>query len=231
MIRIANAAAASAILAAMTLLISCVSADQNSATDRVPAPSAAPGVIALASRSAEAVSKEQVYMFRGGFNGVFSTGINTMAAKLGKRGITAHSENWSAFNSSLKAIKKAYADNRTVAVVLVGHSLGGPTAMSLANQLTAVGIPVDLVILFDPIGPSPVPKGVRKLINYQASVRKDYRGDYKPGPGFNGEIVNMNIRTLPELSQSSHWNIVNQPALQERAVQEIVRVVRGRRRV
>ena len=100
--------------------------------------------------------------------------------------------------------------------------------MRLANQLTAEGIPVDLVILFDPISPSPVPKDVQKLINYRASSRADNRGDYKPGPGFKGKIVNLDIRTLPGLGRASHWNMVNQPALQERVVQEIVGVVRQR---
>jgi len=188
--------------------------------------------MALAPIPSNVSPKEQIYMFSGGFNGIFSTGLKTMATELEKRGITAHSESWTVYNRSLKAIKNAYTDDRQPGpVVLAGHSLGCVTAMRLANQLTDAGIPVDLVLLFDPASPSPVPKGVRKLINYKALGQNDNRGNYQPGPGFDGEIVNINTRTLPELGRSNHWNIVNQPALQERVVQEIVRVVRGRRRV
>jgi len=226
MIRSANAVAASTMLAAMIFMQSCVSSDRFSVSDRVSAPSEPLGVMALASKPAGAVSTEQVYMFRGGFNGVFSTGINVMAAELEKKGITVHAESWSAGASSLNAIKASYAANgRSGPVVIAGHSLGAFTAMGLANQLSAKGIPVDLVILFDPLSPSAIPTGVRKLINYRASGRKGDGGNSEPGPRSNGNIVNVDIRTLPELGQANHWNIVNQPALQKLAVQEIVRVV------
>lgn len=227
MSRFTNAIAASVVLATMILVTSCVSADHNSLNGRVSVKNASPSVIVPASESAETVSSEQIYMFRGGFNGVFSTGINDMAAELGKKGITAHPVSWSAANSSMKAIKRGYAANgRSGPIVLVCHSLGCDKVIWLANRLIAEGMPVDLVIMLDPLADSPVPKGVQKLINYYVSSHTERRGDFEPGPGFNGRIVNIDIRTLPELGRANHWNIANQPALQELVVQEIVRVVR-----
>jgi len=164
----------------------------------------------------------QIYMFRGGFNGIFSTGITDMAAELRRRGIPAQDLSWAASNSSLSRIKKAAERNPQAGpIILAGHSLGAGSVISMADELTRVGIPVDLVIVFDPLGASRVPKGVRKLINFKASGSKANPGSFRPGKGFDGRIVNVDIRNLPELGKASHWNIVNQQALQDRVIREI----------
>jgi fermentation-respiration switch protein FrsA (DUF1100 family) len=167
-------------------------------------------------------SAAQIYMFRGGFNGIFSTGITDMAAELRRRGVPAQDLSWAASNSSLSRIKKAVAHNPQAGpIILAGHSLGAGSVISMAEELTRVGIAVDLVIVFDPLGASRVPKGVRKLINFKASGSKANPGGFRPGKGFDGQIVNVDIRNLPELGKSSHWNIVNQRALQQRVIREI----------
>lgn len=124
-------------------------------------------------------------------------------------------------SSSQYAIKQAYKKDVAHPIILAGHSPGADTALIIAGNLTRAGIPVDLVIVFDPLGSSTVPKGVRKFINFKASGSKNNPGGFKPGPGFNGKIVNVDIRTLPSLKKASHWNIVNQKKLQQRVVNEI----------
>lgn len=167
-------------------------------------------------------SDAQIYMFRGGFNGVFSTGITDMATELRRRGVPAQDLSWAASNASLDKIRKSVAANPQAGpIILAGHSLGASSVIGMARKLTREDIEVDLVIVFDPLGSTRVPKGVRKLINFKASGKKSNPGGFEPGPGFNGEIVNVDIRNLPDLDQSGHFNIVNQAALQRRVIREI----------
>ncbi len=178
------------------------------------------------SGSSSAHDDAQIYMFTGGFNGIFSTGVHDMASELRKKGVPAKALSWTKKGSSQYAIKQAYKKNRARPIILAGHSFGADTALSIADGLTSAGIPVDLVIVFDPLGSATVPKGVKKFINYKASGSKKNPGSFKPGPGFNGKIVNVDIRTLPGLDRASHWNIVNQQNLQKRVVDEIAATYR-----
>ncbi len=167
-------------------------------------------------------SDAQIYLFRGGFFGVFSTGITHMATELRRRGVPAQDLSWGASNASLDKIRKSVAANpRAGPIILAGHSLGASSVIGMARKLTREDIEVDLVIVFDPLGSTRVPNGVRKLINFKASGKKSNPGGFEPGPGFNGEIVNVDIRNLPDLDQSGHFNIVNQAALQRRVIREI----------
>ena len=170
----------------------------------------------------------QIYLFRGGFNGVFSTGINEMATELRNQGVPARSLSWARENAVVYDIKQAYAKGSTGPVILAGHSLGAEVVLKMAKRLTDSGIPVNLVIVFDALGSSRVPKGVKRFVNYRATGWKNFPGDFKPDPGFNGQIVNVDIRTLPKLDRASHWNIVNQQELQRLAVKEIATAYRKR---
>lgn len=167
-------------------------------------------------------SSAQIYMFRGGFNGVFSTGITDMASELRQRGVPAQDLSWAASSTTLEKIKKSADGNANVGpIILAGHSLGATSVVGMARALTREGLEVDLVIVFDPLGSTRVPKGVRKLINFKASGSKENPGTFRAGPGFTGDIVNVDIRNLPDLEKSSHWNIVNQEELQRRVIREI----------
>ncbi len=172
----------------------------------------------------------QIYLFRGGFNGYFSTGINDMTQALRDRGVPATALSWSGENGALYRIRRAYESGNAGPIILAGHSLGAESVIKMARKLTESGIPVDLVIVFDALGSAEVPKGVRRFVNYKASGRKSNPGNFKPGPGFDGKIVNVDIRTLPDLDKASHWNIVNQEGLQDLAVNEIATVYRRRSR-
>lgn len=204
-----------AVLKALFITLIVVSGCQSTNDENVPTPSAA-SVAEVSTGSA------QIYMFRGGFFGVFSTGITDMATELRRRGVPAQDVNWSDHSSSLAKIKKSISANpKSRPIILAGHSLGASTALSMARDLTSDNIAVDLVIVFDSLGSSTVPKGVRKLISFKASGNKDNPGSFRPGKGFNGSIHNVDIRILPDLEKSNHWNIVNQKELQQRVFSEI----------
>lgn len=175
-------------------------------------------------------ARAQIYMFRGGFNGVFSTGITQMAAELRSRGIPAKDVSWAASANALQQIQNAVAENsKTGPIILAGHSLGASSVIGMARTLTNKNIPVDLLIVFDPLGSSEVPRGVRKMINFKASGSKNNDGGFRAADGNTGDVVNVDIRNLPELENANHWNIVNQEALQRRVVREIEMAYRRHR--
>ena len=208
MMRLAYCAALIAVMAGFPMLVACTTVNDGEALEQTFA-------------TAPSVSRAQIYMYRGGFNGVFSTGINEMAADLNSKGVPAKAVSWSAKDKTLAQIRAARAKGGARPIILVGHSLGASVVIAMANDLTEAGIPVDLVITLDPLYATTVPKGVRRFVNFKASGSKDNPGRFSPGPGFDGEIVNVDVRNLPKLEKSSHWNIVNQSDLQTRVMREI----------
>ncbi|MBW8637359.1 hypothetical protein K1W69_09185 [Hoeflea sp. WL0058] len=208
MMRFAYCAALIAVMAGFPALVACTTINDGQSVEQ-------------ALSIAPSVSSAQIYMYRGGFNGVFSTGINEMASDLNSKGVPAKAVSWSAKDKTLAQIRAARAQGRARPIILVGHSLGASVVIAMANDLTEAGIPVDLVITLDPLYATTVPKGVRRFVNFKASGSKENPGSFSPGPGFDGEIVNVDIRNLPKLEKSSHWNIVNQSDLQKRVMREI----------
>ncbi len=166
--------------------------------------------------------RAQVYMLRGGFGDLFSSGINDMAEELRQQGVPAHALSWTNENTVLAEIEKAYDKNQRGPIILVGHSLGAGASVRIARALTDEDIPVDLVIAMDALGAPTVPNGVRSFISYKASGDKNNPGDFRGSPGFNGRIVNVDIRNLPELETAGHWSMVQQQAFQERVMRDIL---------
>ncbi len=216
--RFGSIAKAIVALAAMTLLAACTSTETASTQARAFAATPLP-----ASGKA---STAQVYMFRGGFGDLFSSGINDMAVELRGKGVPAHALSWTNENAVLSKIERAYARNRRGPIILVGHSLGAGASVRIARSLTADGIPVDLVIVMDSLGAPRVPKGVRRFISYKASGDQNNPGDFKGASGFSGRIVNVDIRNLPNLEDAGHWSMVQRDALQQRIMREILAAYR-----
>lgn len=211
MFSLVRLAASAVILTVSITLVSCTSAQNETVSGG-----------GIAASVAKPNASAQIYMFRGGFNGVFSTGITDMARELRTRSVPAQDLSWAASTTTLSKIKKVAAVNpKARPIILAGHSLGANSVIGMAHALTRDNIEVDLVIVFDSLGSTRVPKGVGKLINFKASGSKKNPGTFRPGPGFTGQIVNVDVRNLPGLDKSSHWNIVNQEKLQQRVVREI----------
>jgi pimeloyl-ACP methyl ester carboxylesterase len=96
---------------------------------------------------------------------------------------------------ALDAIKDALAKNPCEEVNIYGYSRGGVGALELADKLNQAGIPVDNLILVDPVtvtgngGGLNVPSNVRNAeSHYQGSLRQgllDFPGTplNNPGPG------------------------------------------------
>jgi pimeloyl-ACP methyl ester carboxylesterase len=151
-----------------------------------------------------------VYLFRGGFAGMFSQGMDSIAAQLNGRGIRAsvypHGSTSSAANSAIAE----YRSNGLRNIIIMGHSLGGPAAVEMAAELAQARVPVSLIVTFDPVGSPAVPSNVRRVVNLYVSGGIGVK--LEPSQKFRGSLQNLNQ------SSEGHVSIVYSHQLQRRAV-------------
>lgn len=179
---------------------------------------------ASAAPETDTKSHPQVYLFRGLAN-IFSYGMDTLADKITAAGVPAKAYNHSAYPQVVKQITDAYrADpNGSRPIVLIGHSLGANAVLVMGQQLGAAGVPVDLIVTFDPTIGTPISSNVRRYLNLYET--HDYWG--VPLPGGDGKrIVNSDIRNRKDLNVSTinHGNIDKDPVLHAQVVSEILKL-------
>lgn len=185
---------------------------------------------AATTRSVPKSERAQIYLFRGAFFGVFSTGLDNVADMLEAKNIKVNVVSWTAQGAVTSRIKSLHRSGKPVGPVIIGgHSAGAGSVVGAMRELTDAGITVDLAMVFDSLGASPVPKGVRKFISFKASGNKKKAGSYTAAPGFNGKLVNIDIRTQPGMENANHFDIVNQKALEKRIAREIETAYRRHR--
>jgi len=109
-----------------------------------------------------------VYLFRG-FTGMFSQGMDEIGGKLRRRGVNATVHAHFAWGAQAAAAIEDYKRGRTRTVVLIGHSMGGPSTINMANELARAQVPVALIVMFDPVGSLVAPPNVQRTINYYVS--------------------------------------------------------------
>ncbi len=160
-----------------------------------------------------------VYLLRGGFN-VFSTGMDEIAEKLRAKGVNAVTDghaNWQSVAERAAAQWKK--DHKPI--VLVGHSWGANADILVADYLREKDVPVALILLFDPTAPMKVPANVKRLVNYYSTTAAGQGLDVQKGFGFGGRLEN-------DPQPVGHLDIDNWVPLQEKAIAEIQKVMRGR---
>ena len=159
---------------------------------------------------------EEVYVIRGAFN-VFSAGMNQMTSKMRARGINARAYSngaWSGLADDI--IKRSKQRNVSYPIIILGHSVGGQEAPSMSNKLSAAGVPVKLVIGFDPgfAAPPKFSAGSPRVVNFW--IRGGGRGNpYRSAGSFAGSIENVDIRSF---TNADHVGIDKDPGVQTRAL-------------
>jgi hypothetical protein len=157
-----------------------------------------------------------VYVIRGAFN-VFSAGMTAMANRMKSRGInaSAHSNGeWRGLADSI--IRRAKSGQVSYPIVIMGHSVGGQEAPLMSNKLAQAGIPVALVIGFDPgfAPPAPFDSGSPRVVNFW--IQGSSRGNpYRSTGSFSGSIQNINIASF---TSADHVAMDKDPAVQSRAL-------------
>ncbi|MCX5519194.1 hypothetical protein OSH10_12190 [Kaistia defluvii] len=192
----------------------------------------APRVVARAAKRAPVVRRDpQVYLFRGLAN-VFSLGMDDMAKELKAQGIpnkVLNHANWPRVAADITAKYKANP-KATRPIVLVGHSLGANAVLLMAQKLARDGVPVDLVVTFDPTTKGPVAPGVRRYLNlYQSNNGWAEALDVPAGAG--KRVVNSDVRKRTDIKAAvSHFDIDKNRVLHQQVVAEIVRLAGGKAR-
>ncbi|BCP53082.1 hypothetical protein K32_16990 [Kaistia sp. 32K] len=182
-----------------------------------------------AAKPAKAQRDPQVYLFRGLAN-VFSLGMDDMSKELSSQGIPNHvlnHANWPRIAAEITAKYKA-DPKATRPIVLVGHSLGANAALLMAQQLSRNGVPVDLVVTFDPTTAGPVSPGVRRYLNlYQSN--NGWSSALDVPAGAERRVVNSDVRKRRDIkAELSHFDIDKNRVLHEQVVSEIARLTRAK---
>ena len=140
--------------------------------------------------SSAAKAETRVYLLRGWF-GVFSTGLDSVAAELRGKGIKAETVGHLAWKSTVTSIIKWHASGNSGPLVLVGHSQGANNIIDMARLLQRENIPVDLLVTLAPAGQDPVPGNVVRAINYYNSP--GWGAPITADAGYHGQLTNINL--------------------------------------
>jgi hypothetical protein len=169
--------------------------------------------------AAETVEQAQIYLIRGLF-GVFSSGMDQMAAQLKAQGYSNVSLwAWTDVEQIAADIIQGHQAGDNAHVILIGHSLGSDAVVQVANRIAPQGIMVDLAVTFDITEGLRVPNNVERFINFYQN-----NGFGRPAlepAGFSGEFSNINLSNQTQLD---HGNIDNAPQLQQFVYQRIYEI-------
>jgi thioesterase domain-containing protein len=126
-------------------------------------------------------------------------GMDELAQRINRSGIAAGNYSHASWRGVAdQAISDYRRDPKPVAVV--GHSIGGNSAVEFAQALGAARVPVSLLITYDPNrGSDSIPANVHRYINLYQSSNILGGGDLAPSPGFHGHYASYNLKDRSEI--------------------------------
>ncbi len=159
----------------------------------------------------------RVYMFRG-LIGMIDWGMDELAQRINRTGVTANIDSYYGWRAIAdQAVSDYRRDPRPISVI--GHSIGGDSAVEFAERLEAAHVPVSLLITYDPTRMAhKVPANVERYINLYQSSNILGGGDLTQGRGFHGHYASFNLKDRPEII---HINLDKFDRIQEQLVAKI----------
>jgi thioesterase domain-containing protein len=126
-------------------------------------------------------------------------GMDELAQRINRSGIAAGNYSHASWRSVAdQAISDYHRDPKPIAVV--GHSIGGDSAIQFAAALGAAHVPVSLLITYDPTrGAGGVTANVHRYINLYQSSNILGGGDIAPSSGFHGHYASYNLKDRTEI--------------------------------
>jgi len=185
--------------------------DAEETVDQAASLSAAPAQPAVEPHA-------RVYLFRGIAGLIYSRGMDKLAERIERSGLSADVETYLMWRQTLE---RAIADYRRdpQPIVLIGHSMGGDAALSFAERLNGEGIPVGLLVTYDPSRiADEVPPNVERFINIYQSSNLMGGGSIGEGSRFHGHYASYNLKRHSEII---HVNIEKADAIQDQLVMKI----------
>ncbi len=169
-------------------------------------------------------AKGKVYIFRGMGGRIASFEMDRLSEKLEKSGVDAETYNhfnWS--GPADEAIARYKRQHGNCPIMLVGHSAGADASVSFAHKLKNAGVPVSLIVSFDPTRrPKAVPPNVDRFINIYQSLNFFGGGFVAPGSDFHGHYVSIDLKNYWEVL---HVNLVKMRGLQDQIIAKMVQIV------
>lgn len=159
----------------------------------------------------------RAYLFRG-LIGLIDWGMDELGQRITRAGVVTNIGShmmWSSVAS--QAIVDYRRDPKPITVI--GHSIGGDSAVEFAEALEAAHVPVSLLITYDPTRMAhKVPANVERYINLYQSSNLLGGGDLTPGRGFHGHYASFNLKDRPEVI---HINLDKFDRIQEQLAAKI----------
>jgi LysM domain len=158
--------------------------------------------LATRAEAQQSTSSEHVrgraYLFYGLISAI-DWGMDELAQRINRSGIAASTNSQMSWRSVAdQAISDYHRDPKPIAVI--GHSIGGDSAVHFAEALGAAHVPVSLLITYDPTRAGDrVPANVHRYINLFQSSNILGGGDLAPGPGFHGHYASYNLKDRSEI--------------------------------
>jgi LysM domain len=139
----------------------------------------------------------RAYLFRG-FIGLTDWGMDVLTDRINRTGVTADVNSYLMWRG---VADQAISDYRRdpEPITIIGHSLGGDAAVKFAERLDAAGIPVSLLVTYDPTRfADNLPPNVERYINlYQShNALIGGGGDVVQGRGFHGHYASFDLKDL-----------------------------------
>ena len=144
--------------------------------------------------------------------------MDSLADRIRHAGVAASVQTYLLWRA---AVDQAIQDYRRdpAPIVLIGHSMGGDSALAFAQRLNNENIPVSLLVTYDPTRiADDVPPNVERYINIFQSSNFMGGGNVVQASRFHGHYASFNLKDHSEII---HINIEKAEQIQEQLVRKI----------
>jgi hypothetical protein len=160
----------------------------------------------------------RAYLFRGIAGLIYSRGVDKLGDRIKRIGLPADTNTYLVWRQIAEQVIADYRRDPQP-VILIGHSMGGDAALSIAERLNGEGIPVSLLVTYDPSRiADDVPPNVERYINVFQSSNMMGGGNVVQGARFHGHYASFNLKEHTEII---HVNIEKADRIQEQIVTKI----------
>jgi hypothetical protein len=173
------------------------------------------GTWSTAPAAANPGMHKKVYLLRGLTN-VLSPGLDQLNEDLQRRNIDVTITNHAFSDSLASEAIEGCKSGRIGSIVLVGHSLGGSAAVSMAERLRQAGLHVALIVTIDPVVKTVVPNNVHLLKNFYLSSGMGTA--VERGGHFHGMLQNVDLGK----TSYGHVSLTTAPAIQNQIMRDIL---------
>jgi pimeloyl-ACP methyl ester carboxylesterase len=164
-------------------------------------------------------SSTHVYVLRGFIN-LFSPGMNTLAAEIKAKGIPTSVHDYSEWLSLADTAIEKYRKGGEKTIIVIGHSFGAVAAASMASRIGDAGVPVKLLVTFDPVVKPTISANVARAYNFYVSNGIGYAA--QRAANYRGPLSNVDRRDL------NHVSIATAPDLHRKVLGYVLSAVGSR---